>query len=56
MVSQRSIGICSLALFWQLVLVTLSFWVWLFIWQKELFGDRLEYLISLTAKGEKLEF
>ena len=33
MVVQRSIGLRTLALFWQLVLVTLSFWGWLFIWQ-----------------------
>jgi putative colanic acid biosynthesis UDP-glucose lipid carrier transferase len=41
MVSQRSIGIRSLTLLWQLVLVSLSYWVWLFIWQMELFGNRL---------------
>ena len=39
MVSQRSIGIRTSALLWQLVLVTLSFWGWLFIWQNELFED-----------------
>jgi exopolysaccharide biosynthesis polyprenyl glycosylphosphotransferase len=33
MVSHRSIGIRALALFWQLVGVTISFWGWLFIWQ-----------------------
>lgn len=40
MVSQRSVGIRALALWWQLVLVTVSFWGWLFIWQNELFAQR----------------
>ena len=40
MVSQRSLGIRTLALFWQLVLVSLSFWAWLWIWQTAKFGDR----------------
>jgi exopolysaccharide biosynthesis polyprenyl glycosylphosphotransferase len=39
MVSNRSIGIRSLALVCQLVMVTLSFWVWLFIWQPVLFAE-----------------
>ena len=39
MVSQRSIGIRTLALLWQLVLVTLSYWGWMFIWQSPLFSD-----------------
>jgi exopolysaccharide biosynthesis polyprenyl glycosylphosphotransferase len=33
MVSHRSIGIRALASFWQLVVVTASFWGWLLIWQ-----------------------
>ena len=37
MLANRSIGIRSLALFWQLVIVTLSFWGWLFIWQSSIF-------------------
>lgn len=40
MVSQRSVGIRTLALFWQLVLVSLSFWVWMWIWQTAKFDDR----------------
>src|SRR5208283_5062561 len=40
MVSHRSIGIRTLALACQLVLVTLSFWGWLFIWQTALFEER----------------
>src|SRR5215471_17935322 len=39
MLSQRSIGIRTFALLWQMVVVTLSFWVWLFIWQNELFAQ-----------------
>ena len=39
MVGNRSIGIRSLALVCQLVMVTLSFWVWLFIWQPTLFTE-----------------
>ena len=37
MVNQRSIGIRTLTLFWQLVLVTLSYWGWMLIWQSALF-------------------
>ncbi len=33
MVSHRSIGIRALALFWQLVAVTASYWGWLLTWQ-----------------------
>jgi exopolysaccharide biosynthesis polyprenyl glycosylphosphotransferase len=40
MVSQRSIGIRTLALMWQLVLVTLSYWGWMYIWQSALFSQR----------------
>lgn len=39
MLANRSIGIRSLALFWQLVIVTLSFWGWLFIWQSSIFHE-----------------
>lgn len=39
MISQRALGIRSLALFWQLVIVTLCYWGWLFIWQPTLFGE-----------------
>ncbi len=39
MVGNRSIGIRSLALVCQLVMVTLSFWAWLFIWQPALFTE-----------------
>jgi exopolysaccharide biosynthesis polyprenyl glycosylphosphotransferase len=39
MVSQRSIGIRTLALLWQLVLVTISYWGWMFIWQSTLLSD-----------------
>src|SRR5262249_4680202 len=40
MLSHRSIGIRTLCLFWQMVLVTLTFWGWLFIWLNEECGDR----------------
>lgn len=40
MVSQRSLGIRSLALLLQLVLVTLSYWGWFLIWQSALLGER----------------
>ena len=37
MISQRSIGIRTFALCWQVVIVSFSFWIWLFIWQNTLF-------------------
>jgi putative colanic acid biosynthesis UDP-glucose lipid carrier transferase len=37
MVGQRSIGIRTLVLFWQLVVVTLAYWSWMLIWQPTLF-------------------
>ncbi len=37
MISQRSIGIRTFALCWQVVIVSLSFWIWLYIWQSTLF-------------------
>jgi exopolysaccharide biosynthesis polyprenyl glycosylphosphotransferase len=40
MVSQRSLGIRTFTLFWQLVLVSLSFWAWLWIWETARFDDR----------------
>jgi exopolysaccharide biosynthesis polyprenyl glycosylphosphotransferase len=40
MISQRSIGIRSFTLFWQLLIVTISFWGWLFIWESFLFAER----------------
>jgi putative colanic acid biosynthesis UDP-glucose lipid carrier transferase len=40
MISQRALGIRSLALFWQLVFVTLCYWGWLLIWQPALFSER----------------
>lgn len=33
MFANRSIGVRTLSLFWQLMMVTLSFWGWLFIWE-----------------------
>jgi len=39
MVSHRTIGIRSLTLFWQLVIVTASFWGWFFIWEGGFFDD-----------------
>ena len=33
MVSHRTLGIRSLALFWQLVIVSVSFWGWFYIWE-----------------------
>jgi exopolysaccharide biosynthesis polyprenyl glycosylphosphotransferase len=41
MISQRSIGFRSFALFWQLLIVTASFWGWLFIWESSLFDERM---------------
>src|SRR5437660_7769135 len=40
MISQRSIGFRSFTLFWQLLIVTVSFWGWLFIWESSLFTER----------------
>jgi putative colanic acid biosynthesis UDP-glucose lipid carrier transferase len=40
MVNQRSVGFRGAALLCQLVLVTFSYWGWLFIWQSDLFGER----------------
>lgn len=40
MVSQRSIGIRGLALIWQVILVTLSYWGWMLVWQSALVGQR----------------
>jgi exopolysaccharide biosynthesis polyprenyl glycosylphosphotransferase len=37
MVSHRTIGIRTITLFWQLVIVTISFWGWFFIWQGSFF-------------------
>jgi exopolysaccharide biosynthesis polyprenyl glycosylphosphotransferase len=39
MVSHRAIGIRTLTLFWQLVIVTASFWGWFFIWQFSSYED-----------------
>jgi exopolysaccharide biosynthesis polyprenyl glycosylphosphotransferase len=33
MFANRSIGIRTLSLFWQLVIVVITFWGWLFVWQ-----------------------
>ena len=40
MFANRSIGIRMLSLVWQLIIVTLSFWGWLFIWQGSVFWER----------------
>lgn len=39
MFANRSIGIRTFSLFWQLIIVTLSFWAWLFLWQSSVFED-----------------
>jgi exopolysaccharide biosynthesis polyprenyl glycosylphosphotransferase len=39
MVGHRSIGFRAIALFWQLMAVTCSYWGWLFIWQTAWVGD-----------------
>jgi exopolysaccharide biosynthesis polyprenyl glycosylphosphotransferase len=39
MFATRSIGTRTLSLFWQLIIVTLSFWGWLFIWQNSVFQE-----------------
>jgi exopolysaccharide biosynthesis polyprenyl glycosylphosphotransferase len=39
MLANRSIGIRTLALLCQLVIVTLSFWGWLFIWESSIFEE-----------------
>src|SRR5262245_29897603 len=48
MVGNRSIGIRTLCLFWQVILVTISFWCWLAIWSGEVLDEPLgwqRYLI-----------
>jgi len=40
MVGERSIGIRALALIWQLVIVTISYWSWILIWQPGLLQAR----------------
>jgi putative colanic acid biosynthesis UDP-glucose lipid carrier transferase len=40
MLSQRSVGFRTSVLLCQFVLVTLSYWCWLFIWQNSLFAER----------------
>src|SRR5262245_2626517 len=39
MLSQRSIGIQTLCLLWQMILITLTLWGWLFIWLGGVFND-----------------
>ena len=39
MFATRSIGIRALSLFWQLVIVTATFWSWLFVWQNSVFDE-----------------
>ena len=39
MFATRSIGIRALSLFWQLVIVTATFWGWLFVWQNSAFDE-----------------
>src|SRR5262245_51296115 len=39
MVSHRSLGIRTFNLFWQVLLVTATFWLWLWIWASEIFRD-----------------
>lgn len=39
MFANRSIGIRTFSLFWQLIVVTVSFWGWLFIWEGSVFQD-----------------
>ena len=41
MVTNRSIGFQSLLVFLQLILVTLSYWGWLALWEPSLFQDRI---------------
>jgi putative colanic acid biosynthesis UDP-glucose lipid carrier transferase len=43
MLSNRSVGIRTLALLWQMILVTLSFWGWLFIWQNAAFDEGMAW-------------
>lgn len=42
MLANRSIGIRTLGLFWQLTLVTLTYWGWLFIWQSAFVDPGIE--------------
>lgn len=42
MLANRSIGIRTLGLFWQLTLVTLTFWGWLFIWRSTFIDQGIE--------------
>ena len=39
MFATRSIGIRALSLFWQLVIVTATFWGWLVVWQNSVFDE-----------------
>src|SRR5437870_2933513 len=39
MFANRSIGIRLLSSVWQLIIVTLSYWGWLFIWQGSVFPE-----------------
>jgi exopolysaccharide biosynthesis polyprenyl glycosylphosphotransferase len=43
MVSHRTIGIRSLTLVWQLVIVSLCFWGWLFVWQGSFFDGSFNW-------------
>jgi len=48
MFATRSIGIRALSLFWQLVIVTITFWGWLFVWQNsalEQTADMRRYVV-----------
>ncbi|HWD91551.1 MAG TPA: sugar transferase [Verrucomicrobiae bacterium] len=43
MFATRSIGIRALSLFWQLVIITATFWGWLFVWQNSVFDKSPEF-------------
>src|SRR5437899_3473645 len=53
MVGQRSIGIRTLVLFWQLVVVTLAYWGWMLIWRPTLF-DACEIIQRYLVYNEFL--
>ena len=53
MVTHRAIGVRTLTLFWQLVIVTMSFWLWLFVWQGAFVEERA-FLQRYTLYNEFL--